>query len=1508
MLAVVALAVAAPELFSGQPPAPAESPGPQSAPVLQPGLRRAASRPTDPAAPETVTEPPSPGPSADPYAAVIRPSEEAAALLGRANEGIRRQDWKLAVDSLQRIMDLAGAHLLTDDDLLFESARRFARRRVATLPPEGLAAYRLLHDDEAAALFERAVTDHDEALLRSITDRLLPTRVGARAAATLADWWIDEGRFHEAAALLVFLKNHYPDSDLPRWVVPARLAVCLAALGRPEAAEEMFAAAGETPPSLREAWSGYVRSAAAASAPAAADEWPMAGGSPARNGRMPAVEPTLLAGLPWRVPLSALAPPIDAPMVREYARRRGLGPVASVTATSRIVAVRAGRAVLGLDPESFEPLWRCIPGEGRGGLVELEDRGRGTSPPRDAPVSVQIEALHGQPEVRRLLFDSVAAQLTQAGDLVLAVQWPEDPPLIWPVWEARDAPGGKVPAAPFTPNAVVALSAADGSTVWVSDTFAGDDAPGAVQFMGAPVPVGDELLAVGRLDNDLHAVFLDRATGRCRRHVHLCGIGGAPFESLTALPACVADGVAYLPTGRGLLLAMDVAEGSVLWASRYADHAEQPPRVGWLPSSPVVGGDTIWLAPTDAHLLVGFDRFSGRPRVRVPRGRCTHIIAVDAGRVWLGGGEAAAVDPATGEVIWRRSVGDPSGRGILSGGRLFLPTWDGLVILDAGTGEPLGGTDPVQGAAPGNLLAWRGSLYDAALLEVSRYPDLKQGYQEAVRAHAEAPADASRALRLAWLERLEGRHRRALEVLAGLPDSLEREDPRRFAQAAHLKVLCLLDEAAGTDDGEAALRQVEQASAAARSPEDVILSALTAGDLERRLGRPLVACRRYLTLITDPAGDGMIEVEEGLRQTARLAAAQRLADIQELLPPAQRAAPVVARIRDAIGAADEAVLLRRLAEGVVKGPAAGRAELAAAVQARNELQYEQAEALLSEALRKAEDPQVRAEARARLAALHLEPDDLSVSAAASRLLDELTAEGDAPVPADVLEEHWLPWSAAAEEQIARIPARQAASALRQRLSSSPSAAGRAGGLPPATPPAGPRVTVHPGEALLSLRTAGCACLEDMVLTLRDGRTVTAYRFDSGELLWSADMRLLNELAVSTRTPAMLRRISGGPGEAEPAPGLFAVTDGWTLAAHTACGLHGVGLPTGRRLWSRPFAPGPDCGPEGSGSDACIWAGEGTVLSLDAAGIAEAAPVHDGSRVRWRRQLPDAAWWTVRSRGGYTIAVTAGLDRVEVLDTRTGARRGTCRLVQPPGEARLINLALFDGLVCGPAGERVVAAYDLGAPGIERWRVEMPGELVQLFKPADDRLAVADRDGRISLHAAADGRRLMTARTSACGDGVIDGAVVDGVLYVYGYAHRPENPRRGADRHSAFGLAAIRIADGQVLWQTEGIGPQTWLSADLFRQPSDVVVLASVAAPGVAPPGPGSDAREAPPVPGVVVRMLERRTGRPVGEAVRLNVPASAQAGAVSGVQVRGGTLLVVAGEAHFRIPLAGVSP
>src|SRR5690606_17791332 len=107
-------------------------------------------------------------------------------LLRRTGEAIDRKDWKLAIDSLQRIIELPGEHVLSEDGKLYESARRYAHRRIASLPPEGLSAYRLVHDGEASSLLSRGVEAHDPQALRTVIDRFLCTRSGDEATITLA--------------------------------------------------------------------------------------------------------------------------------------------------------------------------------------------------------------------------------------------------------------------------------------------------------------------------------------------------------------------------------------------------------------------------------------------------------------------------------------------------------------------------------------------------------------------------------------------------------------------------------------------------------------------------------------------------------------------------------------------------------------------------------------------------------------------------------------------------------------------------------------------------------------------------------------------------------------------------------------------------------------------------------------------------------------------------------------------------------------------------------------------------------------------------------------------------------------------------------------------------------------------------------------------------------------------------------------------------------------------------
>lgn len=164
-------------------------------------------------------------------------------LLGRAEEGIARFDWKLAIDSLQRVIEDPEGALVERDDPesgstpLYESARRQATRRLATLPPEGMEAYRILYDGKAKGMLDRARAAHDSETLRQVVERFLLTSSGDDACDLLASWELDAGRPGRALAMLIDLRELVPDSDVPVELVNAKLVAAYSLLGQSEQAK-----------------------------------------------------------------------------------------------------------------------------------------------------------------------------------------------------------------------------------------------------------------------------------------------------------------------------------------------------------------------------------------------------------------------------------------------------------------------------------------------------------------------------------------------------------------------------------------------------------------------------------------------------------------------------------------------------------------------------------------------------------------------------------------------------------------------------------------------------------------------------------------------------------------------------------------------------------------------------------------------------------------------------------------------------------------------------------------------------------------------------------------------------------------------------------------------------------------------------------------------------------------------------------------------------------------------
>ena len=86
---------------------------------------------------------------------------DAETWLKRAAEAASRRDWKLAADTLERVIDQHGDRTVTlDEGRRYFSAIHLAQAQIADWPPEGLAAYRILYDPEARRALSAAGVWH----------------------------------------------------------------------------------------------------------------------------------------------------------------------------------------------------------------------------------------------------------------------------------------------------------------------------------------------------------------------------------------------------------------------------------------------------------------------------------------------------------------------------------------------------------------------------------------------------------------------------------------------------------------------------------------------------------------------------------------------------------------------------------------------------------------------------------------------------------------------------------------------------------------------------------------------------------------------------------------------------------------------------------------------------------------------------------------------------------------------------------------------------------------------------------------------------------------------------------------------------------------------------------------------------------------------------------------------------------------------------------------------------
>ncbi len=1300
-------------------------------------------------------------------------------LFRTAEQAIDREDWKLAIDSLQRVIEApAGLLKATTSRALdrYESPRLKAYRMLADLPDAGREAYGVLYDGRAKGLLERARLEHDLTSAKQAFDVYLLSRHGREAAKLLSSWLLDAGRAAEVLHVLQMYWSVFPDAGREEpWLIQ-RQAVAYAMLGDDAMANEMLGMVEGGNAALMTGVRGFVSHYDTTRPPLGDVEWtgPAGGGSGRRS--MVAAVPTMADELPWRRTMP------QAPVVR-WTELDQFGhdalPVAEPVVYDDRLFVKSGSEVQAIDLLSFGVMWSA--GGGTLGIAERFAVGPGFT------------------DQDQLFSDYVEGSLSAGAGLVFSVESGQE--------IDSGADGVTIRSANRQPVRVVgrrlvAYDARTGERRW---RRGGTDDPVELMsealIMSPPLVVDGDIWLPFESRNAIYFGVLDPADGTLVDQILLFALGGRTMQREKAMMAATDSGMIYLSTGFGLLLAIDGTSRELRWATRYREN--EGPRSGrrrfnrqiqkeplrWFPQPPMVAGSLVILAPTDDDRVIAFDRIDGTLVWDWPRDQHKYLIGTDDEYVWLGGQTITCVSLSQQSMVWSQSVERVTGRAALSGGRIYQPTETTVVSFDATTGEPGRSTAIPAGHPPlGNIVFVQGAMISVDPSEARSYPDLTS-YEVTLAAHEAQPEDARTAIRLAFLELLRERPRNALDVLSGV--RLPPED-MMAAHVDHLRVDAMLKLA--TQPGtsvEDSVQYLREASKMASSDRDRVQTQLALGDTLRRMGRYREAYETLWRMGMDPLADEFVQQGE-VKRSARAAAADVLLRIEPELGPDEvdilgRAAREMyenaTSMLERFETRTEATrTLRRLADVRTLG---GWGQAALNGLARFEIdrgRFERAEQYLNEAMRFGRSREKLAESLVLKSDLYLKQSpDMALSA--RRALDELEVDypglsvGGVGVGELVAERRRQLDEPAADwhERVEDIRGFEMA--------------GR-DAFEPFDDASQPLVMVD-------FRMADPEAVYDRLVAFAGPRMLRSYDTREGKMTWEAELLMTHDFAYG------LEDVGSSATEPDVVTGW---SDGQTMVVNGPKGLYAIGVISGLRLWAVPLDGRPYL------REYRTDAADGRLACMIAPTELAVLSMLDGS-VLWRRDLGSEPGG-VYVRDGYVMVIDAETEHIRAFRLSNGAGLGEITFDQPDSlqeGGEFIAMTYHDGVVCGPV-DRGLAAYRVST-GLEEWSRSFDNQPASAFEPTPGKVLVASRSGAYELldvvtgHVDAEGQMVEEAGL------IVDGGVFENQLILATHTEAVNGDR--------WTLAAMDMGTGSVAWTYEFPG---LLHRPSLRSEGDLLVL------------------------------------------------------------------------------------
>jgi len=197
-------------------------------------------------------------PEAHQQGVYLNDSFEAKELLSLARNHVQKREWDQAIAKLEETYERCAGKVMKIDDGIYTSVVHKINLEIASWPAEGLASYCARFEDIARKAHAEALQERDWEKLGHVIAHYYCTTSGLQACHSLAELYIEDGKFGSAHAIYQQLLTSHPDRMQHTLELQSKQAICLALQGKATRADNLLVSGGTSLEQHPITWQGQV--------------------------------------------------------------------------------------------------------------------------------------------------------------------------------------------------------------------------------------------------------------------------------------------------------------------------------------------------------------------------------------------------------------------------------------------------------------------------------------------------------------------------------------------------------------------------------------------------------------------------------------------------------------------------------------------------------------------------------------------------------------------------------------------------------------------------------------------------------------------------------------------------------------------------------------------------------------------------------------------------------------------------------------------------------------------------------------------------------------------------------------------------------------------------------------------------------------------------------------------------------------------------------------------------